>query len=68
MEPQLLNTKQAAKIVGLSHRTMERLRLVGGGPTYVKLGTRVLYSPADLAAWVQAHRRTSTSDGKTGGA
>ena len=59
---QLLSTKQAARIMGLSHRTLERYRLTGQGPAYRKLGGRVVYHPADLERWIEAARRSSTSD------
>ena len=58
----LLNQKQAAEVLGLSTRTVERLRLTGGGPRFAKLGRRVLYRPADLNAWVAAQIVGSTSE------
>jgi hypothetical protein len=51
-----------AEFLGLSVRTMERLRLEGRGPVFRKFGRRVMYQWRDVLAWADAHRRTSTSD------
>lgn len=56
-----LNTNQAAEKLGISPRTLEKLRVVGGGPVFMKLGRRVLYDPQDLHDWSQARRKMSTS-------
>lgn len=61
----LLTTFEAAELLRLSVPTLERLRLSGDGPIFVKLGpgkrARVVYRRADLEAWINAHRRDSTS-------
>ncbi len=58
----LLSTPDAARLLGLSPRTLEALRVRGGGPEFIKLGRRVLYEPPSLKRWVEANRRHSTSD------
>ena len=60
--PRLLRTSEAAQLVGLSNRTMEKHRIYGTGPKYRKLGGRVVYSVEDLTAWTERGARTSTSD------
>lgn len=60
--PELLDTEGAAKAVGLAVSSLEKKRLSGAGPRFVKLGRAVRYDPADLRAWVDANRRTSTSE------
>jgi predicted DNA-binding transcriptional regulator AlpA len=62
----MLDTPNAADYCGSSSSTFEKLRIYGGGPRYVKLGRRVVYDPADLDAWLEANRRTSTSDSGAG--
>lgn len=57
-----LTTPEAARRVGLSHRTLEKHRSYGTGPAYRKLGGRVLYAIDELDAWVELGRRSSTSD------
>jgi predicted DNA-binding transcriptional regulator AlpA len=58
----MLRTPEAAEYCGSSVSTFEKLRVFGGGPSFVKLGARVVYDPADLDAWLAAHRRNSTSE------
>ena len=59
-----LNTPQAAAILGLSPRTLERYRVTGEGPVFAKLGRRVCYARADIENWVARRRKRSTSDGE----
>ena len=61
LTPPYLNTKQAAYYVGLSESLLEKRRCNGDGPIYSQIGKAVRTS--DLDAWMQANRRTSTSDG-----
>lgn len=56
-----LNTAQAAFYVGLSQRTLEKMRVVGGGPAYRKHGRYVRYHIDDLESWSQARARHSTA-------
>ena len=59
----LLFTSEAAYLTGLSVRTLEALRLRGGGPPFVAFGRRaVRYHRRDLMAFIESHRRRSTSD------
>lgn len=57
----MLRTDGAAHYVGLSTSTLEKLRLTGDGPEYIKLGRAVIYKPDDLDAWIEGNRRKSTS-------
>ncbi len=58
-----LKTPEAAEYVGLTASTLEKYRLTGEGPVYIKSGPKiVLYAVEDLDAWLNARRRTSTSD------
>ncbi|MGE0281404.1 MAG: helix-turn-helix transcriptional regulator [Rhizobiaceae bacterium] len=58
----LLRTDEAAKLVGLSRRTLEKHRTYGTGPAYRKLGDRVVYAAADLQVWADRGLKSSTSD------
>lgn len=60
----LMMTDQAAEVIGLKPSTLEKLRSVGGGPAYHKLGRSVRYAQADLQAWVHARRRVHTGQAK----
>lgn len=57
-----LSTAQAAHYVSLSRRTLEKMRAVGGGPTYRKHGRYVRYHIDDLDAWSAARAKQSTAD------
>ena len=58
----MLPTKEAADSLGLSKSTLDKMRVFGGGPHFLKLGRRVVYDPTDLDKWLALHRRTSTSE------
>jgi excisionase family DNA binding protein len=60
----LLTQREAAALLRLSERTLERLRITGLGPVFVKAGRRVLYRESDLEAWVESRVRGSTSESK----
>ena len=60
--PKVISTKIAARYVGLSASTLAKLRLNGNGPTYCKLGRRVLYRPTDLDQWLHSRTARDTSD------
>ncbi|HBZ70139.1 MAG TPA: DNA-binding protein [Deltaproteobacteria bacterium] len=52
----------AAKRLGLSVKTLDKLRTVGGGPKFLKLPRRILYDEDDLDEWAAEHRHSSTSE------
>ena len=57
----LLNQKQAARILGISVRTLERHRVEGTGPRYARLGRLIRYNPVDLKEFVDSNLQKSTS-------
>ena len=58
----LLTQADAAKVLILSPRTLERMRVAGTGPRYVKISRSVQYREADLEAWITARVVGSTSE------
>jgi predicted DNA-binding transcriptional regulator AlpA len=62
LPPRFLRTPEAARFLGLSGRTLEKHRTSGTGPTYRKIGGRVVYALDDLKAWADLGAKTSTSD------
>ena len=58
----LLTTEEAAEYLHLSPRTLERYRVTGEGPKYLKVGRRVFYRRGDLDRWLDSCIRRSTSD------
>ncbi len=59
--PALVNEAEAAHKLRLSVKTLRRWRWAGKGPRFLKLGAAVRYDSADLSAFIEAGRRTSTS-------
>ncbi len=57
-----LDTREAAAWLGLSPRTLERYRVSGEGPDFLRTGYRVRYLLEDLEKWASARRWTSTSE------
>jgi predicted DNA-binding transcriptional regulator AlpA len=54
-------TREAAEILGLSRRTLEKHRTYGTGPRFLKLGGRVVYKIEDLNCWAECGGRISTA-------
>jgi len=53
---------EAAAYIPCGVSTLNKLRVSGGGPRYIKLRGRVLYDERDLDKWIEDHKRSSTSD------
>ena len=54
LQKHCLNQKELARRWGISHRTLERWRYTSQGPTFLKLGGRVLYRLADIETFEQS--------------
>ena len=57
----LLNTKQAARRLGMTHHTLQAWRKRGGGPRFVKFGNAVRYRPEDLDRFITDSIRSNTA-------
>jgi Helix-turn-helix domain len=57
-----LTNDEAAVFLRLSPRTLEKQRVIGGGPRFRKFGRRVMYAVADLEAWADARSFEATYD------
>jgi hypothetical protein len=57
-----LTNDEAADYLRLSPRTLEKQRVIGGGPKFRKFGRRVMYAVADLDAWADQRSFEATSD------
>lgn len=58
----ILDVEQAAEYTATPVSTLNKLRLFGGGPVFIKKGRRVQYDTRDLDAWIESLKRTSTVD------
>ena len=61
-----LTAREAARHLGLSTRTLDRYRVSGEGPVFLRFGGGVRYLREDLDDWARTRRRKSTSDDGTG--
>jgi hypothetical protein len=64
----LLTQREAALALRLSERTLERWRVAGIGPRFVRLNHSIRYRQEDLAAHVAARVVASTSEKGNGNA
>jgi hypothetical protein len=60
--PKYLTNDEAAGFLRLSPRTLEKQRVIGGGPRFRKFGRRVMYAVVDLEAWADARSFEATCD------
>ena len=62
-EPRLLDVREAARRLGLSKSTLDKMRCAGTGPRFIRATARaVRYDPVDLDAFASERRRTSTME------
>ena len=60
----LINEHEAAIYLGHSVRTLQKGRVAGGGPKFVKVSARsIRYRRCDLNSWAEARLRSNTSQG-----
>ncbi len=57
-----LTNDEAADYLRLSPRTLEKQRVIGGGPKFRKFDRRVMYAVSDLDAWADQRSYEATSD------
>lgn len=61
--PDLLTIQDAANYLGVHRSFLDRRRVAGGGPRFIRMSARVVrYSAIDLAEWLDLHRRMNTSE------
>lgn len=59
----LINEQEAAAFLGFTIRALQNWRVRGGGPEYLKLGSRsVRYQRRTLMAWIDGLRVRNTTD------
>lgn len=57
----IINVKAAAQHTGQPKSTLDKFRVYGGGPTYIKVGSRVYYDTMDLDSWLAGKKIANTS-------
>jgi hypothetical protein len=65
-DTQLFTTKELASKLKVSERSLQRLRIQGGGPKFLKVNknkcSNVLYDWNDVVIYLESMKRISTSD------
>ena len=61
---ELLKTDAAARELGISTAFLNKARLTGDGPRFIKIGGSVRYRLDDLYAYLEQQTFTSTSEAK----
>lgn len=64
LTPQFIDSAELAKRYGIHPITVARWRVEGQGPTYTKVGHRVLYAISDVLKW-EADRKQRSTQGTT---
>ena len=62
-DPLLVDGREAARLLGVSRRTLWTLTSNGTVP-HVRIGRLVKYSPIDLQAYVERHRSERSDSGR----
>ncbi len=57
-----LCVKEAASFLNVSKSWLDKKRISGDGPTYIKAGRRVVYDVGDLESWAARSKRQHTSE------
>lgn len=56
----LVAPEDLAELLSVTTGQLAQMRYLGTGPEYVKVGTRVRYSPSDVRTWLDEQRRVRT--------
>ncbi|MCC6610768.1 MAG: helix-turn-helix domain-containing protein [Burkholderiales bacterium] len=55
----MLSTREAARVLGVSPRTLEHWRSIATGPTYSKIGRAVRYARGALVQFIEENQHMS---------
>lgn len=58
----ILRPRDAAFVLQLSVRAVNKMRIDGRGPKFIKIGRHVRYAPRDLGIWLQAQHQKVRED------
>lgn len=62
----LFDTPQLSSHLGIGEKALEKWRLQGKGPKFIKVGKLVRYDEADVLAWIEQQKRSNTTEGARG--
>jgi len=58
----LLTVEQVAQLLSCSASNLNKWRLKGEGPSFVRVGANIRYRPADIQSFIAENMSTSTSE------
>ena len=58
---EMFTVPEAAEFLRVSPGFLNKMRGLGKGPVFVKLGSRVSYTRADLDSFIEARKREATA-------
>jgi predicted DNA-binding transcriptional regulator AlpA len=64
---EFLTADQAASVLHKSKRTLERYRITGEGPRFVKAGRRILYPLKSIQEWAEQRLVGSHAEARSKG-
>lgn len=57
-----MSRAEAAEYVSVSKETLATWAVRGGGPAFIKAGSKVIYLQSDLDAWMNSRRISCTAE------
>jgi predicted DNA-binding transcriptional regulator AlpA len=62
MSSELLTVSEAARWAKCSESFLNKCRITGSGPRFIRIGRSIRYRQSDLEAWAAGHAAASTSE------
>jgi predicted DNA-binding transcriptional regulator AlpA len=59
---QLLNEKEVEQVFGLNRRTLQRWRVTGEGPCFIRANRSIRYAVKDIEDFLSVRKHSSTSE------
>lgn len=64
MQNRILNTDEAAAVLGVAAGTLKWWRRLDRGPRWWRIGNRVVYDELDVAVWLSEQKATTGGGGR----
>lgn len=62
LNEKLIDDREVSRLTGIPRKTLQNMRLKGGGPHYIKIGKNCRYRPSEIENWLKDNTRRTTSD------
>lgn len=54
--PRRFSEREAAEFLGVQYQTLKNWRTAGRGPSFYRVGTKIVFDARDLEAWMSQRR------------